>query len=208
MIPQNHHGKSLLTLLLLNTANYGSHAFSSQLAIHRPRHASRHASLLPPLRYLSSEDEREETDAKDNHAHNKKPRRSFIHSLDRLLTDLQMTQSHLRHHPFLSGNYAPVDKELVEVDVQVVEGQIPKSISGAFCRNGPNPKREWMRKRYHWFDGREFCSIELCFGLECCEQVVRFANQFIVLVNLTYYVITDAMLVSYIYYESKRWYYV
>ena len=68
-----------------------------------------------------------------------------------------MTQSHIRHHPFLSGNYAPVDVENFEVEVEIVEGYIPRNIWGAFCRNGPNPpKREGMRKRYHWFDGREY----------------------------------------------------
>lgn len=39
--------------------------------------------------------------------------------------------------------------------VEVVEGSIPESLDGAFCRNGPNPIRSIQKKRYHWFDGRE-----------------------------------------------------
>jgi hypothetical protein len=116
---------------------------------------SRYASLVSPLNYLNSDDERDQINEEPTRP-KKNRRRSFIHHLDRLLTDLQMTQSHLRHHHFLSGNYAPVDKENFQVEVELVEGEIPRSIWGAFLRNGPNPRREWMKKRYHWFDGREY----------------------------------------------------
>jgi hypothetical protein len=37
--------------------------------------------------------------------------------------------------------------------VEVVEGEIPKELYGAFLRNGPNPCFEKAVKRYHWFDG-------------------------------------------------------
>ncbi len=78
------------------------------------------------------------------------PRRSFLHQLDRFLTILQGTSSHLKKHTFLSGNFAPVAEEHVQVPVQVVEGRIPDGLDGAFCRNGPNPVVSQMRKRYHW----------------------------------------------------------
>lgn len=78
------------------------------------------------------------------------PRRSFLHQLDRFLTSLQDTSSHLKKHTFLSGNFAPVAEEHVQVPVQVVEGRIPDGLDGAFCRNGPNPVVGQMRKRYHW----------------------------------------------------------
>ena len=78
------------------------------------------------------------------------PRRSFLHQLDRFLTILQDTSSHLKKHTFLSGNFAPVAEEHVQVPVQVVEGRIPDGLDGAFCRNGPNPVVGQMRKRYHW----------------------------------------------------------
>ena len=121
-------------------------------------------------------------------------RRSFLHQLDRFLTDLQGeisvcilhiiyfmlpshsfictgdthlahliiiylgTQYHLRNHTFLSGNFAPVREEHVAVPVQVKEGEIPAALYGAFCRNGPNPffSTKTQKKRYHWFDGREY----------------------------------------------------
>ena len=152
-----HSSKSLAALLLVHII--GSAApFITPSGIATTHRASRHASLLPPLRYLNSEDERDDRD-NASFERPKKKRRSLIHRLDRLLTDFQMPSYHLQHHPYLSGNYAPVEKEHFQVDVEVVEGQIPKSIWGAFCRNGPNPKRERMEKRYHWFDGRKFLSI-------------------------------------------------
>ena len=78
------------------------------------------------------------------------PRRSFLHQLDRFLTVLQDTSSHLKSHTFLSGNFAPVSEEHVQVPVKVVEGRIPNGLDGAFCRNGPNPVIGQQRKRYHW----------------------------------------------------------
>ena len=65
------------------------------------------------------------------------------------------THEHLRNHTFLSGNFAPVRKEHVAVPVEVVEGEIPTSLCGAFLRNGPNPLFKQQKKRYHWFDGRK-----------------------------------------------------
>lgn len=161
MTPQYHLSRGVAAFLLLHIA--GSAAFISAPASGIAHSlVSRRVSSLPPLRYLNSEDERDE---QNNAVPKKKKRRSLIHSLDRLLTDFQMTSFHLKHHPFLSGNYAPVDKELFQVEVEAVEGQIPRSIWGAFCRNGPNPKREWMTKRFHWFDGRELSSKNMMI---CC----------------------------------------
>ena len=77
-------------------------------------------------------------------------RRSFLHSLDRFLTLLQDTELHLKKHTFLSGNFAPVSEEHVRVPVKVVEGELPATLDGAFCRNGPNPIAEVQKKRYHW----------------------------------------------------------
>ena len=167
-MPQPWHWSASLTILLIllhAAANMGSHAFSAPTCDGGLPPRMRHACLLPPLRYLSSENERDAPLANDEKiVRKKKKMRTFLHRLDRFLTDLQMTRHHLLHHPFLTGNYAPVDVENVELEVQVVDGEIPKGIWGAFLRNGPNPKREWMRKRYHWFDGRElfFRSMLYC----------------------------------------------
>lgn len=40
--------------------------------------------------------------------------------------------------PFLQGNYAPVRDELDIDDLKII-GEIPKELSGAYMRNGPNP---------------------------------------------------------------------
>ena len=80
----------------------------------------------------------------------RRPRRSFLHQLDRFLTILQNTSSHLKKHTFLSGNFAPVSEEHVQVPVKVVEGELPAGLDGAFCRNGPNPIVSQQKKRYHW----------------------------------------------------------
>ena len=53
--------------------------------------------------------------------------------------------------PFLNGNYAPWPLEGEARDL-VVEGEVPRSLNGAYYRNGPNPQFA-PRGRYHWFDG-------------------------------------------------------
>ncbi len=53
--------------------------------------------------------------------------------------------------PYLSGNYAPVDREITASDLPVV-GEIPKDLAGIFVRNGSNPRFR-QKGRYHWFDG-------------------------------------------------------
>lgn len=46
------------------------------------------------------------------------------------------------------GNYAPVDDELTEYDLDV-EGAIPPELDGWYLRNGPNPRQA----EGHWFTG-------------------------------------------------------
>jgi len=41
--------------------------------------------------------------------------------------------------PHLSGNFAPVARELDVADLPVISGRIPPELSGAYMRNGPNP---------------------------------------------------------------------
>jgi len=51
--------------------------------------------------------------------------------------------------PFhLSGNYAPVEKEVEAFDLPV-EGAVPPELEGLFVRNGPNPRKPTN----HWFVG-------------------------------------------------------
>jgi carotenoid cleavage dioxygenase len=53
--------------------------------------------------------------------------------------------------PFLEGNFAPVERELVADDL-IVKGELPRELDGIFVRNGPNPQFPPVG-RYHWFDG-------------------------------------------------------
>ncbi|MBX3694126.1 MAG: carotenoid oxygenase family protein [Steroidobacteraceae bacterium] len=55
-------------------------------------------------------------------------------------------------NPYLHGPYTPVVSEVTAVDLEVVHGEIPDDLYGAYMRNGPNPVFE-PKGLYHWFDG-------------------------------------------------------
>ncbi|GAB4824146.1 hypothetical protein N2152v2_011192 [Parachlorella kessleri] len=55
-------------------------------------------------------------------------------------------------NPYLGGNFAPVEDERFDGWLEVVEGELPKALNGAFLRNGPNPAVQ-PNGKYHWFDG-------------------------------------------------------
>ncbi|URQ68231.1 carotenoid oxygenase family protein [SAR86 cluster bacterium] len=61
--------------------------------------------------------------------------------------DIASTEKKLHWH--LKGNWAPVEKELTESELQV-KGEIPKDLSGLFVRNGFNPVSGYSD---HWFFG-------------------------------------------------------
>ncbi len=52
---------------------------------------------------------------------------------------------------YLSGNYAPIDTELVTGPLEVI-GELPRDLFGTYVRIGSNP-RFAQEGRYHWFDG-------------------------------------------------------
>jgi carotenoid cleavage dioxygenase len=54
-------------------------------------------------------------------------------------------------NPYLSGNFAPIQTELIVNELQVL-GELPPELNGMFVRNGPNPQFPPIG-RYHWFDG-------------------------------------------------------
>jgi carotenoid cleavage dioxygenase-like enzyme len=58
-------------------------------------------------------------------------------------------------HPYLTGNYAPVKRELPLTACKVVEGRIPEEYAGGqYVRNGGNPLAdEDDGRNAHWFDG-------------------------------------------------------
>ncbi|MCH9834323.1 MAG: carotenoid oxygenase [Ilumatobacter sp.] len=43
-------------------------------------------------------------------------------------------------NPHLRGAFAPVSEEVEEADLEVIAGQIPPELCGAYMRNGPNPQ--------------------------------------------------------------------
>jgi carotenoid cleavage dioxygenase len=54
--------------------------------------------------------------------------------------------------PHLSGNFAPVGREVDVADLPVVAGRIPEDLSGAYLRNGSNPLFKPLSYTYP-FDG-------------------------------------------------------
>lgn len=100
---------------------------------------------------------------------------SPLEKFDRFLTRLQDPSEQLEQHTYLSGNYAPVSEEHVQIPVEVVEGAIPPHIDGMFCRNGPNPvTTRPLRKRYHWFDGHA-----MLHNLRLRNETATYTNVFV-----------------------------
>ena len=54
--------------------------------------------------------------------------------------------------PYLSGNFAPLLAECDANDL-VVEGELPRELSGALYRTGPNPQFPPLGNSHHWFLG-------------------------------------------------------
>ena len=101
--------------------------------------------------------------------------RSFLENIDIFLTKLQNPQEQLKNHTFLSGNYAPVSEEYVQVPVSVVEGNLPQTLNGMFSRNGPNHiTTRPNQKRYHWFDGHA-----MLHNLRIENGKATYTNQFV-----------------------------
>src|ERR1700733_5108852 len=57
------------------------------------------------------------------------------HALGRESGDVDWTSD----DPHLSGNYLPVEREMDASNLQVMTGRIPRDLSGAYMRTGPNP---------------------------------------------------------------------
>ena len=103
--------------------------------------------------------------------------RPLLERLDKLLTRIQNPEKQLKDHTYLSGNYAPVSDENVEVPVEIVEGSLPNNLNGMFSRNGPNPianRPIEKRKRYHWFDGHA-----MLHNLLIEDGKAKYTNQFV-----------------------------
>ncbi len=55
-------------------------------------------------------------------------------------------------NPYLRGIHAPVAEETEAVELEVVAGEVPADLFGAYVRNGPNSVFR-PNNLYHWFDG-------------------------------------------------------
>ena len=64
---------------------------------------------------------------------------------------IEQRQPYLIDNPNLQGGWAPVHKELVDDQLQVI-GKVPEDLNGMYVRNGPSPQFQ-PQGRYHWFDG-------------------------------------------------------
>ena len=62
------------------------------------------------------------------------------------------TTTEVRTNRYLTGNYAPVEKEVTAFDLAVT-GRIPDGLDGRYLRIGPNPVEPPDPDAYHWFTG-------------------------------------------------------
>ena len=85
-----------------------------------------------------------------------------------------------RQHPYLSGNFAPIQKELPLTPCPYT-GTIPDDLAGGeYVRNGGNPvMNEDLGRDAHWFDGDGMLSGVLFRRLEQGTIQPEFANQYI-----------------------------
>ena len=67
----------------------------------------------------------------------------------------QWTQSEESLHnvnPYLHGALGPTKFEHTIDELEVIEGEVPKDLTGVYVRNGANPRFE-SKGPHHWFDG-------------------------------------------------------
>ena len=75
-------------------------------------------------------------------------------------------------HPYLDGNFAPIDKEITTDTLQVI-GELPPDLSGMFVRNGSNPQWTPIGK-YHWFDGDG-----MLHGVRISKGIATYRNRYV-----------------------------
>jgi hypothetical protein len=81
----------------------------------------------------------------------------------------------LNRNIFLSGNYAPIDDEMINVNLNIVSGQIPASLSGVFLRVGPNEiPSHGFKKGLHWFDGHG-----MIHSIRITNETAKYSNEYI-----------------------------
>lgn len=68
------------------------------------------------------------------------------------MSDTVHRPSRISDNPYLAGNYAPVDREITAIDLEVT-GTVPDYLDGRYLRNGPNPLGDPDPAHYHLFLG-------------------------------------------------------
>lgn len=76
-------------------------------------------------------------------------------------------------NPYLHGLYAPISTERSVETLEVVEGELPRDLWGAYFRNGPNAVHA-PKNRYHWFDGDG-----MVHGIWFEDGQARYANRWV-----------------------------
>ncbi|CAD6934714.1 unnamed protein product [Tilletia controversa] len=91
-------------------------------------------------------------------------------------------QPGLQGHPFLSGNYAPQQREQPLTPCQLIHGQVPLELAGSqYVRNGGNASEHFDEDRdAHWFDADGMLSgVYFKRGEDGLVIVPNFVNRFI-----------------------------
>lgn len=68
------------------------------------------------------------------------------------MSNSTLTAGPAAHNPYLEGGYAPVDREITAIDLDVT-GRIPDHLDGRYLRNGPNALGSADPAHYHLFLG-------------------------------------------------------
>lgn len=92
----------------------------------------------------------------------------FLNSFD------DATEYNMNRHRYLAGNFRPVDEENLNVEMEVISGEIPSDLSGLFLRVGSNPLPGHRSRRYHWFDGHG-----MIHSVRVINRKATYSNQWI-----------------------------
>jgi carotenoid cleavage oxygenase len=84
-----------------------------------------------------------------------------------------MTTTETPANPYLVGNFAPVQDERDDADLEVT-GAIPPELDGLLLRNGPNPILDPDPAAYHWFLGDG-----MLHGIELSDGRARYRNRWV-----------------------------
>ena len=62
-----------------------------------------------------------------------------VYLKSKLKSEVKAAGKNTKPNPILTGNFGPIKNEQSYEVTNIVEGNVPKDISGVYLRNGPNP---------------------------------------------------------------------